>query len=232
MSKRILLCDDEIHILRAAEFKFKRAGYEVVLAGDGEEGWERIQEQIPDIVITDCQMPRLSGLGLAERITECFDVDQMIPAPAQGALALEIRESDGRLRELLAPLDDEPSAYAVLAERSCLAALGGGCSVPIGVHAQLTEGRMTIMGVVLTADGTRTARMRWSGPMRAAREIGETLAELLVSIGADKIIRGEPMPPTMRFANRPPKDFVDDEDDLPPSPLRRGPGTNGASGKG
>jgi two-component system alkaline phosphatase synthesis response regulator PhoP len=68
MSKRILLCDDEIHILRAAEFKFKRAGYEVVLASDGEEGWELIQEQIPDIVVTDCQMPRLNGLGLAERI--------------------------------------------------------------------------------------------------------------------------------------------------------------------
>ncbi len=70
MSKRILLCDDEIHILRAAEFKFKRAGYEVALASDGQEGWERIQEQMPDIVVTDCQMPRLSGLGLAERIKD------------------------------------------------------------------------------------------------------------------------------------------------------------------
>jgi two-component system, OmpR family, alkaline phosphatase synthesis response regulator PhoP len=68
MSKRILLCDDEIHILRAAEFKFKRAGYDVALASDGEEGWEQIQQQLPDIVVTDCQMPRLSGLGLAERI--------------------------------------------------------------------------------------------------------------------------------------------------------------------
>ncbi len=68
MSKRILLCDDEIHILRAAEFKFKRAGYDVVLANDGQEGWEQIQKQLPDIVVTDCQMPRLSGLGLAEKI--------------------------------------------------------------------------------------------------------------------------------------------------------------------
>jgi len=68
MTKRILLCDDELHILRAAEFKFKRAGYEVDLANDGQEGWERIQKQRPDIVVTDCQMPRLSGLGLAERI--------------------------------------------------------------------------------------------------------------------------------------------------------------------
>jgi len=68
MPKRILLCDDELHILRAAEFKFKRAGYEVVLACDGQEGWERICQQRPDVVVTDCQMPRLSGLALAERI--------------------------------------------------------------------------------------------------------------------------------------------------------------------
>jgi two-component system alkaline phosphatase synthesis response regulator PhoP len=68
MSKRILLCDDELHILRAAEFKFKRAGYEVMCAGDGQEGWEKVQKFHPDIVVTDCQMPRLSGLALAERI--------------------------------------------------------------------------------------------------------------------------------------------------------------------
>jgi len=70
MSKRILLCDDELHILRAAEFKFKRAGYEVVCANDGQEGWEQIEHCRPDIVVTDCQMPRLSGLGLAERIRQ------------------------------------------------------------------------------------------------------------------------------------------------------------------
>ncbi len=70
MPKRILFCDDELHILRAAEFKFKRAGYEVISAGDGEEGWERIEDCLPDIVITDCQMPRLTGLGLAQRIRQ------------------------------------------------------------------------------------------------------------------------------------------------------------------
>src|SRR5688500_7001927 len=68
MSKRILLCDDEVHILRAAEFKFKRAGYEIFCASDGEQAWELIQEHIPDLVVTDCQMPRLSGLSLAERV--------------------------------------------------------------------------------------------------------------------------------------------------------------------
>jgi DNA-binding response OmpR family regulator len=68
MPKRILLCDDEMHILRAAEFKFKRAGYDVLLACDGQEGWEQVARQKPDIVVTDCQMPRLNGLQLAERI--------------------------------------------------------------------------------------------------------------------------------------------------------------------
>jgi DNA-binding response OmpR family regulator len=70
MPLSILLCDDEVHILRASEFKFARAGFEVRCASDGEEGWAAIQERKPDLVITDCQMPRLDGLGLAKRIHE------------------------------------------------------------------------------------------------------------------------------------------------------------------
>lgn len=70
MPKRVLLCDDEIHILRAAEFKFKRAGYDVQVAGDGEEAWEMIQAGRPDLLITDFQMPRLDGLGLIRRVRE------------------------------------------------------------------------------------------------------------------------------------------------------------------
>jgi DNA-binding response OmpR family regulator len=68
MSKRVLLCDDDITILRAAEFKLSRAGYEVQCAADGELGWEAIVGRRPDLVITDCQMPRLNGLELIERM--------------------------------------------------------------------------------------------------------------------------------------------------------------------
>lgn len=70
MAKRILLCDDEIHIVRAAEFKLKRAGYDVETASNGEEAWEIIQRDPPDMLITDCQMPRLDGFGLTKRIRE------------------------------------------------------------------------------------------------------------------------------------------------------------------
>jgi len=70
MPKRVLLCDDEIHILRAAEFKLKRAGYDVETAGDGEEAWELIEAAPPDILVTDYQMPRLDGFGLTRRVRE------------------------------------------------------------------------------------------------------------------------------------------------------------------
>jgi two-component system alkaline phosphatase synthesis response regulator PhoP len=70
MPKRVLLCDDEIHILRAAEFKFKRAGFDVQTASDGQEAWEAIELDKPDILITDYQMPRLDGFGLVRRIRE------------------------------------------------------------------------------------------------------------------------------------------------------------------
>jgi CheY-like chemotaxis protein len=70
MPKRVLLCDDEIHILRAAEFKIKKAGYDVRVAADGQEAWELIEAERPDVLVTDFQMPRLDGLGLTQRVRE------------------------------------------------------------------------------------------------------------------------------------------------------------------
>jgi len=93
MSKRVLLCDDDVHILRAAEFKLKRAGYEVYTAGDGEEGWELIRQQMPDVVVTDCQMPRLDGFGLVRRIRENPDTESL-PVMMLTAKGFEIDERD------------------------------------------------------------------------------------------------------------------------------------------
>lgn len=70
MPKRVLLCDDEIHILRAAEFKLKKAGYDVEIANDGQEAWEAIQVRKPDMLVTDFQMPRLDGFGLVRRLRD------------------------------------------------------------------------------------------------------------------------------------------------------------------
>ncbi len=93
MAKRILLCDDEIHILRAAEFKLKRAGYDVRTAGDGEEGWELIQQEMPDLVVTDCQMPRLDGLGLIARARE-HEATRELPFFMLTAKGLELSHAE------------------------------------------------------------------------------------------------------------------------------------------
>jgi len=68
MSKKVLLCDDEVHILRAAEIKVRRAGYDVRVAYDGQQAWEMILEDCPDVLVTDVQMPRVDGFELSRRI--------------------------------------------------------------------------------------------------------------------------------------------------------------------
>lgn len=68
MSKKVLLCDDEIHIVRAAEIRLSQAGFEVRIAHDGQEAWEAILEDQPDVVVTDLQMPRVDGFELIRRI--------------------------------------------------------------------------------------------------------------------------------------------------------------------
>lgn len=70
MTKKVLLCDDEIHILKAAELKVSRAGYDVRIARDGEQAWQMIQEDLPDVLVTDVQMPRCDGFELSRRIRQ------------------------------------------------------------------------------------------------------------------------------------------------------------------
>lgn len=73
----VLLCDDELHILKAAEFKLKRAGFEVQCANNGREGWEAIQARKPDLLVTDLQMPYLNGIQLAQQVRERFDAREL-----------------------------------------------------------------------------------------------------------------------------------------------------------
>lgn len=107
MTKHILLCDDEPHILRAAEYKFKRSGYDVACAFDGQEGWEEIQKRRPDVVVTDCQMPRLDGLGLAKLIHEnpetCDIPVFMLTAKGFEISSEQAREQYGILEVLAKP---------------------------------------------------------------------------------------------------------------------------------
>ncbi len=93
MTKKVLLCDDEIHILRAAELKVSRAGFEVRIARDGEQAWEMILNDPPDVLVTDVQMPRCDGFELSRRIRENEDLHEL-PILMLTAKGFELEQQD------------------------------------------------------------------------------------------------------------------------------------------
>jgi len=130
----------------------------------------------------------LSRLGLLDRATERLDPAEFLPACGQGALGIETRGDDASLRELLAPLDDAASRSAVGAERAFLAALGGGCQVPMGAYARIAGdgAALTITGMVADIDGSRllrrTVEASFDG-VAAAESLGRRLADRLRADG-------------------------------------------------
>jgi len=133
----------------------------------------------------------LQRLGLEQHITEYLAVDEMVPAVGQGALAVEVRAGDTRLRRLLRAIDDAPTRRAVTAERALLAALGGGCQVPMGAHATLTDGgaMLRLLAVVASLDGKRLVRVERMGPARRPASLGRAAARELLACGAAAILR-------------------------------------------
>ena len=131
-------------------------------------------------------------LGRAAEITETLDPMLMLPAPAQGALAVECRADDGHLVELLTALDHAPSRAAVTAERAMLATLEAGCSAPVAAHAELAEGEqgdeIYLRGAVISLDGARAIRLSRTGTPADAAEIGKALAADLLDAGADTLM--------------------------------------------
>ncbi len=130
----------------------------------------------------------LERLGLEERATEIFTPDIMVPAVGQGCLALEGRADDERTRELLKALDDPLSHHEAIAERSLLAALGGGCHEPIAALARSAGSELRLIGLVSSPDGLTVLRAEETGPERAPEKLGEKLAERLIEMGAARVL--------------------------------------------
>jgi hydroxymethylbilane synthase len=112
----------------------------------------------------------------------------MLPAPGQGALALECRADRADLRELLAAVDDAATRRAVTAERTILAVLEAGCSAPVGTYAAEIDEELHLTATVAAYDGSRQIRMSASGHPDAAEQIGRDLAARLLAQGADQLM--------------------------------------------
>jgi hydroxymethylbilane synthase len=130
-------------------------------------------------------------LGLERHITELLPVETLTPAAGQGALAIETRASDHRARRMLRVIDHLPTRRAVMAERAVLAALGGGCLVPLGAHATIApDGEtMRLLAVVASPDGKRLLRVERVGKANRPVALGRVVARELLRQGAGEIVR-------------------------------------------
>jgi hydroxymethylbilane synthase len=178
---------------RAAQLLGLRADLRCVpIRGNANTRLDKVTEGELDAVVLACA--GLARIGYAGAITQVFEPDEMLPAPGQGALAVECRADEPELAALLAAVSDQASVAAVTAERSLLEALSAGCSAPIGAYAAGTD-QLRMRAGVISADGSRALRAHGTAPSANARQLGRDLAEELLRRGAADLI-SVPQAPT------------------------------------
>ena len=137
------------------------------------------------MVLAAAGLARIGRMGAA---SEVFEPDDMLPAPGQGALAVECRADDSGLAGLLRAVDDPLSRAAVTAERAVLAFLEAGCSAPIGAYAAGTAEHLHLHAAVIAADGRQVLRARGDGRPGAAAQLGQDVAARLLRDGAGSLM--------------------------------------------
>ncbi|HSW39481.1 MAG TPA: hydroxymethylbilane synthase, partial [Acidobacteriota bacterium] len=130
----------------------------------------------------------LRRLGLEDRISSVFDYSVMLPAPGQGALAVEIRADDDRVNAMATKLNHPETANAVSVEREFLRRMGGGCNIPIAVYARTENGLMTIDCLVSSKDGKRTVRDSMRTAPEKSMEAVAVLSDRVLSRGGHDIL--------------------------------------------
>jgi hydroxymethylbilane synthase len=128
-------------------------------------------------------------LGLAENVTEYIDPAVSLPAIGQGALGIECRVDDRELNDMISFFNHADTRVCVTGERALLRRLEGGCQVPIACYGEIKDGKLHLTGLVASVDGKRTIKESISGERDRAEKLGVTLAETLLSRGADVILR-------------------------------------------
>ena len=131
----------------------------------------------------------LIRLEMPERIREYIEPEVMLPANGQGAVGIECRSDDENIKALLAPLACETTRIRVLAERAMNRTLEGGCQVPIGSYAVIEQDNLFIRGLVGATDGSKILQSEITGSCQQAEQLGQTLAQQLLTLGADEILR-------------------------------------------
>jgi hydroxymethylbilane synthase len=130
----------------------------------------------------------LDRLGWTHRISETLSPDVCMPAVGQGALGIECRASDAETSAALDKLNDAETRSAIVAERSLLSVLQGGCQVPLGAWARFEGNELVLDACVCSIDGLQYVKQRATAPPEQARALGERMAQLLIEAGAQNIL--------------------------------------------
>ena len=190
---------------RAAQLRAMGRGLDVVdVRGNVDTRLRRVSSGDLDAVVL--ARAGLLRLGRADEATEVLDPERVMPAPGQGALAVECRADDTDTRAACAVLDDLVTRACVTAERALLAALEAGCSAPVGVLAEANGGILVMRAVVGSPDGSRTLRRSATGDTSSASDLGRRLAAELLASGAASLVpmTHVPRPPPERPPGLPP----------------------------
>ncbi len=145
------------------------------IRGNVETRLRKLDEGLYEAIVL--ALAGLRRVGLEKRMTEKLSLDVMLPAPGQGALAVQRRTDDEASARLLEPIHDVPTWAAVTAERSFLAALEAGCSAPVAALAELRGARLEMRGLSATEDGSTVWRVSGTGDPERPEELGERLAD-------------------------------------------------------
>ncbi len=175
---------------RQAQLKHARPDLNfVAMRGNVDTRIKKLEtENLDGIILAAAGLKRL---GLGDRIAEFIDPAICLPAPGQAALGIEIREGDQRITDLVGVLNCVETQQAVTAERAMLAALGGGCRVPIGGYAAFDTVSVVVLvlsGVVATPDGRQVISKKMEGQASSAEQLGMRVAKGLLEQGAGEML--------------------------------------------
>ncbi len=172
---------------RTAQLKLLRADIKCVpLRGNVETRLRKVKEGQVDAIVIACA--GLNRLGLADTISAVLPPKEFIPAPAQGALAVQVRADDTELTELVKQIDDRNSRIAVESERRVLETVHGGCSIPLGVYSQIHGQTITTDAILCDLDGKNYVKHSVTSPIDQAQSSSVKLAQQLLADGGEQIL--------------------------------------------
>ncbi|MBW8002851.1 MAG: hydroxymethylbilane synthase [Planctomycetes bacterium] len=158
----------------------------VPLRGNVETRVNKVAAGQVDAAIVACA--GLNRLKLSDKISAALPPDEFIPAPAQGALAFQIRTDNPELNELVSKLNDQPSRITAETERSILATMHGGCSIPLGVYSYIDGDTINIEAMISDVEGKNLIKLSKSAPLDQRQQAAKALAEELLNKGGRQIL--------------------------------------------